>query len=84
MAGLLGAGQYYRNSANDLWADAAASEQRRNQVNKQIQAQGEQSKWGLAGTGAGIGAQVGGPWGALIGAGVGLLAGNAFEGFRKD
>lgn len=49
-------------------------EQNREMANKQIETQEKTGTMGAIGTGAAIGATVGGPWGAAIGAGIGLLA----------
>lgn len=49
-------------------------EQEREMINKQQDAAAKSQTMGAVGTGATIGASVGGPWGAAIGAGVGLIA----------
>ncbi len=49
-------------------------EQDRKMLNEQREAQAKSQSMGAVGTGAAIGASVGGPWGAAIGAGVGLIA----------
>jgi len=49
-------------------------EQDRKMLNEQREAQAKSQTMGAVGTGAAIGASVGGPWGAVIGAGVGFLS----------
>ncbi|WP_347506218.1 hypothetical protein [Pseudomonas anguilliseptica] len=48
----------------------------KDQADQQQKAQRKQSQVGMATTGVMLGAQVGGPWGAVIGGVVGLAAGS--------
>lgn len=54
-------------------AQTESAEQQRKQTNEQIKTAEKQGTLGAIGTGAATGAMIGGPWGALIGAGVGLI-----------
>lgn len=80
MAGLLGLGQAYKQQNRELWSNLADREERRNRVNDEIKQQKQASTLSLAGTGAMMGGQIGGPWGAVIGGAVGLLGGLATNG----
>lgn len=81
-ANVVGTGLEYRRQA-EISADKASQlETSRNQQNMQIEAAKKSQQGGLAGMGAAVGwaagaqaGSVGGPWGALIGAGLGYLAG---------
>lgn len=54
--------------------ESEAIEQKREIQKENIKAAEKAGTMGAVGTGASIGATVGGPWGALIGAGIGFLA----------
>ena len=54
------------------------NENRRQQVNEQLEQAEVGQRMSMTGTGAGIGLMVGGPVGALAGAGLGYLAGALF------
>ena len=76
MAGLIGLGQTYRQQATALASQSDELKFRREQENQQIKNARTQRQASLTATGAVVGAEAGGPWGALIGAGIGLLAGS--------
>lgn len=73
--GLVGTGGAYQDQAVYGLEQAADLEQRRNARTKANKTARVQTTAGLAGTGAGIGASVGGPWGALAGFAIGLVGG---------
>lgn len=79
MAGLIAQGQAYKALTDRGLAQMARDEQEREMTNQQIKSaqkqQGISNVMGGAGLGymIGQGAAVGGPWGAAIGAGIGLL-----------
>lgn len=83
--GLLGMGQQQQQTAMNGFGKVADLETRRNQANEQLERQYEnaeqQQKGTMTASGALIGATYGsslGPWGAVIGAGVGYLASELF------
>lgn len=76
--GLVGAGQEFRRQAEATLANYGQIHDRRKEAGRQLAQADQESKLGLIGSGAGLGASLGGPWGALIGAGAGLLASELF------
>ena len=78
MAGLIGLGQNYRQQATALAGQSDELKFRREQENQMMKNAKTQRQASLTATGAVVGAEAGGPWGALIGAGVGLIAGELF------
>jgi len=68
------AGQGLRGQALQGLGQAATMDSQRTQAGKQMEAQAQQNTMSNIGTMAGIGASVGGPWGAVVGAGVGLIS----------
>lgn len=80
MPGLIGTGLQYRQQAEALASKSDELNFNRNQENKRMKAAKVQSEASLGATGAVVGLEAtGSPWGALIGAGVGYLAGNLFS-----
>lgn len=79
MAGLIAQGEAYKRLTDQGLEQVARADQERQMTNEQIKGakrqQGVSNVLGGAGLGAAIGqgAAVGGPWGAAIGAGIGLL-----------
>ena len=71
---LLDAAQSTRQQALQGMADVSNQEAQREADNKQLKAAKEATTMGAVGTGAAVGMMAGGPWGAAIGAGVGLVA----------
>lgn len=77
--GLIGIGEDIGQVGERGLQRVADAETSRNITNRQIQQQNKNTKMSNIGTGAAIGAMaaqgtaVGGPWGAVIGAGIGLL-----------
>lgn len=81
MAGLIGLGQTYRQQATALASQSDELKFRREQENQMMENAKKQRQAGLVATGAVVGAEAGsgaGPWGAIIGAGIGFLAGELF------
>lgn len=78
MAGLIGVGQQYKNQAKQGLQQASSLEQGREIAGDNIKQAEKGMRMSAVGTGAGIGMMAGGPVGALIGAGVGLLASELF------
>ena len=78
--GLIDIGAQTRRQAMQGMNESAKLDEVRETANKSLKAQQKQQTMSNLGTGAGMGAMigmgtsVGGPWGAAIGAGVGLLA----------
>ncbi|MDP1542408.1 MAG: hypothetical protein Q8L99_04585 [Polycyclovorans sp.] len=73
MAGLIGTGQAYKDLARGSLQEVARTEQQRKITNDQLEAQQKQGMISNVASGAGLGFAVGGPAGAAIGAGIGLL-----------
>lgn len=71
---LLDAATSTRKQAMAGMDDAAKLENQREAANKQLSAAKKQQTMSNIGTGAAVGAMAGGPWGAAIGTGVGLIA----------
>jgi hypothetical protein len=78
MSGLVGTGLAYKQQSRELFKGAADMEQEREQTNDAIKQNKRATTASLAGTAAGIGFAAGGPVGALIGAGIGLLGDSLF------
>lgn len=78
MAGLISVGRQYQTQAMRGLDQTAQMEKERERV-EESQDQAEKTQtMGAVGTGAAVGFQVGGPWGAAIGAGIGLVASSIF------
>lgn len=77
MPGLIGTGLSYRQQAEALASKSDELGLRRKQENEMKKQADIQQKASLTTTGAMVGSKFG-PWGALIGAGVGYLAGELF------
>lgn len=71
---LLDAATATRQQAMAGMETSSKLEQQREAENKQLKAAKKQQTMGAVGTGASVGMMAGGPWGAAIGAGVGLIA----------
>jgi len=78
MAGLITTGQQYKTQAKQGLQQVASMETARKDAGEMMEAQEKQATMSAVGTGTAIGASVGGPPGALIGAGVGLVASKLF------
>lgn len=78
MAGLVGVGQNYKDQAKMGLQDKAQFEEARENTANQIEMAEKSQKMSAVGTGAGMGMMIGGPAGAAIGAGIGLLASELF------
>lgn len=78
MAGLIQTSQRFSQEAQSGFASLADMEQRRNREEDALKQRNKQNKRTSISSGAGTGAAVGsawGPWGTVIGAGVGAIAG---------
>ena len=71
---LAGLGKGIATSASEAFGTAANAQTAREQTGEQLNRQAKQSRTGATATGAGMGFQYGGAWGAAIGAGVGYLS----------
>lgn len=71
---LLDAATATRQQAMAGMETSSKLEQQREAENKQLKAAKKQQTMGAVGTGASVGMMTGNPWGAAIGAGVGLVA----------
>ena len=71
---LLDVAQSTRKQALQGMEDVSNQEAQRESENKQLKAAKQQQTMGAVGTGAGIGFMVGGPVGAGVDAGIGLVA----------
>lgn len=85
MAGLIGSGLALKQESQNVLLGAQQREQERDSANEAMKAAETAQKSNLAGIGAGIGFSAGigplvaaGPYGALAGAAIGLLAGSIF------
>lgn len=85
MAGLIGIGANTRGKSLDAFGTSSKLEQRRERKEEQLEAQERQGRISSISQGAGLGlaasaqiGAIGGPAGAAIGAGVGLLANELF------
>ena len=79
-------GQAWKSEAQSGLRDSAQLQQQRDMRNKQLVEAKKQQEMSSMGTGATTGAMIGaeygsagGPWGVVIGAGVGLIAGWALS-----
>lgn len=81
---LIGTGEAYKQQAQATFGSLSSMEQSRNETNKKIKMADKAQQMQMAGMGAGIGAMAAmgaktgtfaGPWGTLIGAGIGAAAG---------
>jgi len=75
MGGLLGSGEAQQKSALKGLGTAATLETSRENASEQLNAAHDQQVLGSTASGAMIGAQVGGGWGALAGGIIGFVAG---------
>jgi len=78
MAGLIGLGQNYRQQAQALAGQSDELKFRREQENQMIKNAKIQRQASLTATGAMVGTEISPGWGTLIGAGIGLIAGELF------
>lgn len=78
MAGLISVGRQYQTQAKQGMQRAGDLQQARERTEDNLDAQDKQNTMSAIGAGAGIGMMAGGPMGAAIGAGVGLLASSLF------
>lgn len=76
--GLLGMGARSRKRVGNIFDQLAVSERQRNQTNEALERREDRSRMSAAATGAGIGFQMGGPVGAMIGGAAGLLGAEIF------
>lgn len=78
MAGLITVGQQYKQQAKTGLSRAEGMADARERAGENIEQAEKSQKMSAIGTGAGFGMMVGGPAGATIGAGIGLLASSLF------
>lgn len=78
MPGLMSVGRQYKDQGIAGLESAYAREDERDRFNKGVEQAEYSEKLSGAASGAAIGTQIMPGWGTLIGAGVGLLASNAF------
>lgn len=77
--GLAGMGQDQQQMATSMLGQAAEQETRRGIANRQARQQQKQGALGLAASGAMVGGQMAGPWGAVAGGVIGAVAGGLFD-----
>lgn len=73
-------GTGYRDLSRQMLSDVAARKEERKRYNDSIRQQKQASTLSATGSGAVVGATVGGPWGALIGGAVGFLSSSLLSG----
>lgn len=73
MSGLIGLGQQLKSEASQGLGYVEGLEQQQELQQEQLDIQSKNAKMSAVGAGAATGAMVAGPWGALIGAGVGFI-----------
>lgn len=78
MAGLITVGRQYEQQATSGLQRAESMANAREQTGENLKADEKQQKMSAVGTGAAMGMMVGGPMGAAVGAGIGLLASSIF------
>jgi hypothetical protein len=78
MSGLIGIGRQHAGIAQNSMGQAAGLQRGQNQFNRQLKDADRAQTGSMVGTGAGMGMMYGGPAGAAIGAGIGLLASSIF------